>query len=342
MKVWQICLTVVGLGLLLMLVSCSKDVSSDNTKGFLSGLNTMFAEAAMNESSQIIGDFSAKNPPTPGLPELPGLGSYASMLGTDLGEGNLRALREPYDIDTLYGTWRYDTLSEKWDFVSPGNPANAILLEWVYLDTNEVAHDAAMRFDSLEFYQDSLPTDVWVGVGIKIDDDVTWLAWLKLEVEYTSFEEASEVSLIYEIVGYLQVGVSVSTPIEMDTTFDIDSTDFDGTVHLWVIDKTSNNYRVDLTITVNDGESGNLVLEDSDGWKMDLDVSEDISSETGYEERTISGEITKDGDHAADIDGTIWDPDDDEHSSEITIVFSDDTEGDLEDYFAAISLIEGL
>jgi hypothetical protein len=325
MKVWRICLTAVGFGLLLLLVSCSKkEVTKDDTEGFLAGLSTMFGQAMMTEANQMIVDLSGKNPPTPGIPELPGLGSYDSKLVAELSEGKLRA---PYDIDTLYGTWRYDTLSESWDFVDPGNPANAILLEWVYLDTNEVAHDAAMRFDSLEFFEDSLPENLWI--GIKIDDDITWLAWLKLEATYVSLEQVSAVSLIYEIVGYYQVGVSISSPTAIDSNFD-------GTVHLWVIDRTSNNYRVDLTVTVNDGgDSGELVLEDSDGWKMDLDISEVVETDGEFEMRNVSGEITRDGAHAADIDGHIWDPEDGTtHVTEITVTFADGSIGDLLTYIS--------
>ncbi len=334
MKVWRICLSVIGFGLLLLLASCSeKKISSDDTKGFLVGLSTMTAEAMMNESNQILDDFVNSSPPGPEL------GSYTSVLGvTDLDQEKLRALRAPYGIDSLYGTWRVDPFTDEWYLYNPGNPENAILFEWAFLDTASVAHAAGILIDSLEFDKDSLPTNIWA--GISLDDEL--LAWLKLEATFVSPEQVSAVSLIYEIVDYYQVGVSVTAPINIDTTLDIDSTDFEGVIHLWAIDRTSNDYRIDLTVTINEGgESGELVLEDSDGWEMDLDISADVSTEPDYERRNISGEITKNGAHAADISGYIWEPEDGTHDSQITIVFSDGTEGDLEDYFAAISLVEG-
>jgi hypothetical protein len=326
MKVWKICLTIVGLGLLFMLASCSKEVTKDDTEGFLASLTTMFTEAMTNESNQVLSDFISNSPP--GLE----LGSYVSLLGVaDLDEGKLRDLRTPYGIDTLYGTWRYNVGTDEWYLYSPGDPENAILFEWAFLDSASVAHAAEILIDSLEFYEDSLPTNIWA--GISLDDAL--LAWLKLEATYLSLEEVSAVSLTYEIVGYYQVGVSISSPTAIDSNFV-------GTVHLWVIDRTSNNYRVDLTVTRNADDSGELVLEDSDGWEMDLNVSEDVSTEPDYERRNISGEITEDGNHAADISGYIWDPDDGEdHATSITITFSDGTEGDLEDYLAVVLLTIG-
>jgi hypothetical protein len=331
MKMWKIVSVVVGFGLLLMLASCSKEVSSDDTKGFLSGLNTMFGEAYMNESSQILNDFIGKEPPM-------GPSSITSGPEVTLSEENMRSLRAPYGLDTLYGTWDYVVDSMKWVHTNPNNPPNAILFQWEYVDTGMESHNAQLRIDSLDFYRDSLPTEIWA--GIKIDDDITWLAWLKFEATYVSLEQVSALSLIYEIVGYFQIGASISSPTVIDTV------DFAGTVHFWAIDRTSHNYKVDLTITVNENKSINLVLEDSDGWKMDLDISTivdtDIVEDVTYEKRNINGEITKNGNHAADISGFIWNPDDNgTHDSEVTIVFSDDTEGNFETYFPLISSIGG-
>jgi hypothetical protein len=250
------------------------------------------------------------------------------MSGVELSGEKLRA---PAGIDTLYGTWRLLAITG-WTHVDENNPDSAILFEWEYYDTTKDSlHEASVLFDSLEFYQDSLPINVWV--GIKIDDKPTWLAWIKLEAEYTSLEEASEVSLIYEIVGYYQVGVSVSAPIKVDTIIDIDSTDFVGTIHLWAINLT-NDYRVDLTVTRNADTSVELVLEDSNGWRMEVDISEVVGTDGEFKRRDVTGEITRDGIHAAYLDGEIWKPDDDaSHNSYITITFSDGSVGNLLAYY---------
>jgi hypothetical protein len=304
-----------------MLASCSTDVSRDATEGFLSELSMTLVSAMSQESSMILDDFNESSPPGPELPEIPILSDYLPMPGTELGVEKLRALREPYGIDSLYGTWRYNVLTDEWYLYDPGNPANAILFEWAYLDTASVAHAAEILIDSLEFYQDSLPENIWI--GIKIDDEPTWLAWIKLEATYVSLEQVSMVSLIYEIVGYFQVGATISSPTAIDSNFV-------GEVHLWVIDRTNRNYRVDLTVTVNDSTSATyveLVLEDSHDWRMEVDISEVVETDGEFERRDVSGEITRSGTHAAYIDGEIWDPEDETHRTVITITYSDGSVG---------------
>ena len=309
------------MGLLLMLISCSKaDVSKTDTEAFLAGLSTMVGQAMMDESTQVLNEFQLTDPPDPGIT------SYIEILG----EGSTEKLRnpDPYGLDTLYGTWRHYP-GQGWRLFSENDPANAILFEWTFYDDSAMAeHDAYIRIDSLSFYEDSLPTSVWVGIGM--DDQL--LAWLKLEAAYLSLDEINEVSLIYEIVNHMQVGISMTSDVAIDTVFV-------GTVSLWAIDRTSNNYRVDLDITVAEDYPEEIELSDSDGWRMIVEFSDvvetDVVDYVEYERRNVSGEITKDGGHAADIDGFVWEPDDGgEHMSEITITFSDDTEGDLEDYLA--------
>ena len=319
MKPCKVCLALMGI--LLVLVSCSSgEVTKSDTEAFLAGLTTMVGEAMMDESTMIINDFQATNPPDPGIT------SYIEMLG----EGSTEKLRnpDPYGLDTLYGTWRYYP-AQGWRLFNENDPANAVLFEWTYLDTSYEEHDAYIRLDSLEFYQDSMPTSIWAGIGM----DGGWLAWLKLEAAYLSLDEMNEVSLIYEIVSQMQVGISITS------TVNIDEGPVDGTVSLWVIDRTSNDYRVDLDITVSEEYPEEIELSDSDGWRMDILFSDVVETDTVdytvYEKIEVTGEITKSGDHAADIDGFVWEPDDGgEHTSEITITFSDGTEGNLEDYLA--------
>ncbi len=323
MKHCKICLVVMGL--LLMLVSCSSgEVTRTDTESFLAGLTTMFAEAATDESSLVLMDFDATGPPGPEIPEL--------MSFTQIGSGSTEKLRnpDPYGLDTLYGTWRYYP-AQGWMLFSPNDPANAVLFEWTYLDTLYVEHDAYIRLDSLTFYEDSLPTKLWAGVGM----DGSLLAWMKLEAGYLSLEEVNEISLTYEIVNILQVGISLSSATAIDTIFV-------GTVSFWAINLT-NDYRVDLDITVDEDYPEEIVLSDSDGWRMEVAFSEVVETDSDeyevYERRNVSGEITKDGNHAADISGYVWEPDDGyEHTSEIVITFSDDTDGDLANYIPVVPI----
>ncbi len=328
MRFLKVCSTVVGLGLLLIVASCSSDTSRDDTEGFLSGLSSMFDGAATSESSVLLQDFNNTEPP---VTQLASVGSLVAPTE------NLRKLRDPFGLDTLYGTWRYYA-TPGWVQTDPSDPADAILFEWVHLDTTDMSeHDAYVLFDSLSFFSDSLISAMRVSVGL----DDSEIAWLKFGVEYVTFEEADSAYLIYEIVGCYQLGVSVATLFDVDDvdTSAVDSIDFVGTIHLWAIDRTNNDYQVDLYLTRYADDSGELVLRDSDGWELNLDVSVVVEEDGEYEKRDVSGEITENGEHAASIEGHFWDPDDISHPSVVTIIFSNDEEDDFTKYTALLEAL---
>jgi len=331
MRFLKVCSTVVGLGLLLILTSCSeKETTRVDTENFLVDLQSVFSNAYMSESSQVLESFSESEPPGPGL-------SSASSL--EVSTQNLRALRAPFGIDTLYGTWDYRNFD--WEHVDLTNPANAILFTWVYTDTAGVDHDAELLIDSLEFYEgtaDTLPTNIWIGLNLDGDD----IAWIKLGAHYISADEADSAYLIYEIIDYYQIGVSVATAFDVadiDSSL-IDSADFIGTVRLWAINRVA-DYRIDYSVARNEDDSGEIELEDSDGWEMLINVSEVVETDGDDEKRDVTGEITHNGEHAADIEGYIWAPDDGNHGDMITIIFTDDTDDDFTQYTALFEALLG-
>ncbi|MEO0292784.1 MAG: hypothetical protein ABIN61_01000 [candidate division WOR-3 bacterium] len=316
MKFWRAFLVVVGL--LLVVTSCGKkEVSKDETEEFLAGLSTTFAQAMMSEANQVLYDFTQYEPP------LPGVSSYVPTLEASLTMKKLRGFRQPPGFESLYGTWEYDVDSACWVHKNPNNPSNGILFLWVFIDTVGNSHPASLFVDSFAFYQDTLPKKVWAKLGLDNKD----LAWIKFKAEYNSPEEIKNLSLIYEIIGCFQIGFSILTPIAINT---LDS-EFVGTLRFWAINRKSNDYRVDLTLTRKEDDSGVIVLEDSDDWKMTVNISKPIY-EGDYEKRTVKGEITKDGAHAADIEGVIWDPEDMEHQSVVMVIFSDGSEEPLATY----------
>jgi hypothetical protein len=306
-----------GMGLLLLLTSCDTGPPSrDTTEEFITGVQVMFLNAGLSESSMVLQNFNESNPPGYNF------SSAVSLEGT---HENLRALRDPFGLDSIYGTWNYQNFN--WVHTDPADPADAILFTWIYTDTADYNHDARLRVDSLEFYEDTLPTKIWVGLGL----DGFELAWLKFAANYISEEEADSVTLIYHIVNFFEMGASVATLVDVDPAIDstyLDSTDFVGTVHLWA-DNLVTNYGVDFTVTRYANDSGRLTLEDSNGWDLIMDVSApDATSYPGYERRVVEGAITRHGEHAASIEGILWDPEDTEHTSMVIVIFSDDTEGD--------------
>jgi hypothetical protein len=330
MRFLKICLLVVSLGLLLTLVSCSSDEATpDDTKAFLNGLNSMMMSAYMSEASQAMQSFGNSNPPGPSIVFNEDVGTPAE---------NLRKMRDPMGLDTLYGTWDYIDFTG-WVHTDPDNPANAILFTWEYLDSAGIEHDAELLVDSLEFYEatdDTLPTNIWIGLASDGDD----LAWIKFSAHYVSADVADEASLVYEIVNYFQIGATITSDVAVDTTL-LDSMDFVGTVHLWIEDLQT-DYRVDYRATRYEDDSGLLVLEDSDDWEMELNVSEVVEyggEYDEYEKREVDGEITYNGDLVATIEGYIWNPEGEDYVSEVTLIFSDDTEDDFMDYAGVLTLL---
>jgi len=328
MRFLKVCLLIASLGLLLTLVSCSSEKGTpEDTKTFLNGLNSMMLNAYMSEASQAMQSFGNSNPPGPAI-----------VFNEDAGAPveNLRKMRDPMGLDTLYGTWDYRNFD--WDHVDLNDPANAILFTWEYTDTADYEHDAELLIDSLEFYEtaeDTLPTNIWIGLNSDGDD----IAWIKFSANYVSADVADEASLVYEIVNYFQVGATITSDVDVDTTL-LDSMDFDGTVHLWA-ENLQSDYKVDYYLTGDGEDNWFLELEDSDGWEMELNVSEVVEyggEYNEYERREIEGEVTDNGELAATIEGYIWDPEDDDHESDVVIIFSDDTEEDFEQYAGALNL----
>jgi hypothetical protein len=168
-----------------------------------------------------------------------------------------------------------------------------------------------------------------VSLGIVDGGNDDELIWVTFSAEYNSPEEISRATVIFTIVDYFQFGAAVTAATSIEE-------DFVGTVHFWVIDYTSNDYRIDLTITRNQDDSGGIVLEDSDDWEMDVDITSIVETDTVgstiFEKRDVDGEITHSGNHAADIIGCIWEPEDNDHVTEILIIYPDGTEESLENY----------
>jgi hypothetical protein len=333
MRFLKVSLLVVCVSLLLTLLSCSsEEATSDDTKTFLSSLNLMMTDAYMSDASQALQSFRSSDPPGPSI-----------SFNKDIEEPteNLRKMRDPMGLDTLYGTWDYIDL-QGWTHVDSNNPADAILFTWEYVDSADHEHDAELLIDSLEFYEaeeDTLPTKIWIGLNSDGDD----LAWVKFTAHYTSAKIADEASFVYEIVNYYQIGASITSNVEIDTTV-LDSMDFNGTVHLWAEDLRI-HYKVDYYLT-GDGENNWILeLEDSDDWEMELNVYAPsevvIVEDEELERREVEGEIRYNGEIAATIDGYVWNPEDSEHESDVIIVFNDDTEEDFRQYAGLLNLFMG-
>ena len=315
---------------LLMLVSCSKEESKENTQSFLAGLNTTMMAGQNTESFDVLDDLFSKNPPggfkaemISGTPE-----ALARLVGGSI-------LPYPGGIDSLFGTWEWEYQPDStppctcWIRIDPTDPSDGFKYIWEYTDTAGVDHNAYLLLDSLEFYagdEDTLPENAHLSLGL----DANEILWMTLSVTYASPDTITDLSFIVEVVGYFQYGVRISSPTS------IGGDEFEGSLRVWVIDYQSNSYRIDLSVQVKEDGSGEVALWDSDEWRLEADISEVVETDTVnteiFEKRDVDGEITHSGNHAADIIGYIWEPDDDDHESEVMIVYPDGTEEPLDTY----------
>ncbi len=234
-----------------------------------------------------------------------------------------------------YGTYEWDTTFHQWVLVDSTYPADGWLFKWTFTDTAGNPHSAEFLIDSLKYqvivydeYPDSIPTRAHA--SLKVDNSE--LAWMLFHAQYTTEGIPEKADLTLELVGVIQVGMELE--LSGVTTEEIPI----GSVHFWMIDYKQNNYRIDLTIKGNQDSSIDITLEDNNGWKLVMDISApEAVVEASYAGKKweVTGEITRKGAHAADIEGTIWDPDvEPDHVSEIWVVFPDGTKKSLEDYFS--------
>lgn len=314
---------------LFILTSCTSEESKENTQSFMSGVSQTAMEASQTDGGALLNDFQSKNPPiSTGAIKATKAEEVRSLVKTEFDSAG---------VDSLYGTWKYYA-AQGWVQTNDTLPESAIRFEWTYWDDSLMTErDAYLLMDSIYFYQDSMPENIRVSLGFIETGGDNEVAWMSLSAEYQSADVITYLEYKFEIVNEFQIGASISSDVNIE-----DEEEFVGEVKFWVIDRTNNDYRIDLTLRRNQDDTGKFILEDSDGWKIDTDISAivevDTVSATVFEKREVDGQITKSGNHAADITGYVWEPEDTNHQSSITIIYPDGTEEDFEKYFDPNSL----
>lgn len=310
--------------LLVFVVSCSRAPSQEETEDFLTGLGRI-GETSMNSTAgKALVDLSSKNPPTgtkfKGIPSLNIKNVWNAGRYIEVSKG----------IEDVYGTWEYR--DSEWVRVDSTHPENGILWRWSFLDSADDAHTAEFLLDSLTFVyidMDSIPNRIYASLDI----DHEQVLWGSYHGTFNDNGNLTHGDARVDIVGIVQYGGEASDLVYNDPENPDEATS--GNIHLWAIDHTQGDYRVDLYITLNEDESGDIRLTDSDGWEIDVDVSapvEIVEEPYTYIRVDLTGEITKNGRHAADIEGTIWDPEYGDHKSEVYIVFSDGSRRPIQDF----------
>lgn len=306
--------------------SCKKqEISKDETVSFLTGINQTGTDLINTTTFNTLADFLSKNPPI----------GIAKKKVTFKGHSielpyKLQAKEVKGGIEDLYGTWEWQDTG--WVHIDPNNPQAGILFRWNYIDTSGI-HTAELLMDSIQFEvinTDTLPTRLHIALFL----DGNKIAEFSYTASFTSNGNYNYLKVVVSLTGYGQVGFEFKNPVWRENGYgDYELAAF--TARIWIINYTNHNYRVDLTITKNEDDSGTITFTDSDGWKLVVNVSEPqrvVENGIEYKKYNISGEITKDGRHAADIQGTVWDPSDDTHISTIYVIFTDGSREPLQNY----------
>jgi hypothetical protein len=187
----------------------------------------------------------------------------------------------------------------------------------------------ALLIDSIEFYvigSDTLPKKVHIALYL----DNSKIADSSINLQYNTNEQITYLKVVFTVTNEFQIGVEAK-----NLQYDQNGSLIALQLHLWIIDYKHNNFRRDITLTVRSDGSGSIVYTDSEDWKLVMNVSaatQVVENSITYEKRTVTGEITKDGRHAADIRGTIWSPEDENHQTEIYVIFSDGSREPLSNY----------
>uniref|UniRef100_A0A7C2P3Z8 Lipoprotein n=1 Tax=candidate division WOR-3 bacterium TaxID=2052148 RepID=A0A7C2P3Z8_UNCW3 len=308
----------------IFLGSCKKqDIQKDETAAFLSSLNGTATDLQNTQALNVLSDFLSKNPPIEiGVKKVVKFKGNTYNLPLKIETKGLKG-----GIEDYYGTWEWQDTG--WVHIDPNNPQDGILFRWIYFDESSNTHQAEILIDSIELFiidSDTLPKKLHVALYL----DGTKIAELSFNAQYNSAGQITYLSAILTVVNEFQIGLEAK-----NLQYDQDGELVSIQLHLWIIDYRNHNFRRDITVTLRNDESISFLYTDSDDWKLTLNVSAPTQVTENfitYNKRTVSGEITKDNRHAADITGTIWEPEDENHQTQIYVIFSDGSQEPLSNY----------
>lgn len=221
-------------------------------------------------------------------------------------------------LDSLYGTYEFDTTSLTWELTDDTNPANGYLYKWSFVDTSYTSHDAELLFDSITYYSgdpdEEIPTNLYIKMSIDNDE----IVHVHYDAQYTT--EQDELGNDDYVPTSMTVSWGIVDEYEITISYQGHTEDDSDEGYILVVDQSQlriedliNDEWVEYTVTSTGDETANIVVEYDTGWKFDIDteVSEtviDENTETEYEKTPFTGELTKAGTHAADLEGIIWYP----------------------------------
>ena len=225
-------------------------------------------------------------------------------------------------LDTVYGTYEYDSTSYNFILTDDSYPTDGYLFIWSFIDTSidNEEHSVELLFDRITYYAGDPDEETPNTVDITLSIDDTELVYITFDAEFTT--ETDE----FGYDEYVPIDLSVTWGItdEYNITIGYEGHTEDDPIDDYVLVVDEANFRVEdeindewveYTITSTGDETVNLVVEYDTGWKIDIDTEDPEYVDGPYGGQTIeytkiefTGELTKDGVHAADLEGVIWDP----------------------------------
>ena len=241
-----------------------------------------------------------------------------------------------------YGTYEVNTLTDSFDLVDASTPANGYLYKWSFVDpSTDEEHDVELLFDSLTYYSgdpdDETPTRLYICMEI----DGINILFINYHAEYTTEDGMflpTDLTLTWGIEDEFNITVGFACYYEDDAYGDLIPVIEEANLRLE--DEIADEW-VEYTITSTGDETGNIVVEYSDGWKIDVDTEEpetvigefEGNPDYEYEMIAFAGELTENGNHAADLEGEIWAPEsltNSDYQSYMIAIFPDGTEYNLD------------
>lgn len=210
-----------------------------------------------------------------------------------------------------YGTFVYDSTNYDFILTDPNTPANGYAFQWIYTDTTVVPaenHAIELLFDSITYYagdaDESTPTRLYIAMKA----DTAALMFLNMHATFTTLsDEGGEWYSPTAVETHLEITDETALELDYvghedgDTTIIIDSL-------RTKIEDFINDEWVEYTVKMNDDETTDFTMENNEGWFMAINAEEPNEIDTIFTSIDFTGEVQKDGTHAADLTGIMTTP----------------------------------
>lgn len=244
-------------------------------------------------------------------------------------------------LDTAYGTYQYDTTAYDFVLVDGSTPTDGYKFIWTFVDSLGTSYDVALTMDDITYYSgdpdEHTPTNLHIGMSI---DDVE-LVYIDYSATYTTEQDSLYVPITMSVTWGVTDEYNITISYNGHTEDDPDEG------YILVIDDASfrvedeiNDEWVEYTVTSTSDQTVNLIVEYSEGWKFDIDTEAPVEFNATYNGEPVvytrvdfTGELTKSGVHAADIEGIIYDTGsyyDPNYQSYMTLIYPDGSEDDID------------